>query len=303
MSQANPSSWVLDYLILSICWGTSFLLMREATLSFGPFLCAWLRVSIAALVLMPYIVQRGELPLMILHWRKMLAAGLLSCALPFSCYFYALSSLSTGLSSVLNATTPMFGALIAWVWLHEKPKPLRILGLLLGFMGITSLILSASKPGEMHNNQHLVAVLACLVATFCYGLGANYTQRYMRQFSPLLNATGCLVGASVALLIPALLDLPSEWPRLSSTLAIASSGLFSTAIAYALFFRIISKIGAARSMTITYLVSVIATALGLYVLDESITLWMVLSALLVLLGTALSSGLISGSKSSPSHTG
>jgi drug/metabolite transporter (DMT)-like permease len=298
MKKNSPSSWVLDYLILSICWGTSFLLMREATLSFGPFLCAWLRVSIAALVLVPYIVHRGEFFTLLKNWKKMVIAGLLSCAFPFCCYFYALSSLSTGLSSVLNATTPMFGALIAWVWLREKPKPLRVLGLLIGFIGITCLILSASKPGEMHNNQHVVAVSACLAATFCYGLGANYTQKYMREFSPLLNATGCLVGASVALLVPAILDLPSEWPTVSSTVAIVLSGVFSTAIAYALFFRIISKIGAARSMTITYLVSVIATVLGLYVLNESITILMVLSALLVLLGTALSSGLIQKSKSS-----
>ena len=292
MKATAPNTWVIDYLVLSICWGTSFLLMREATMSFGPFLCAWLRVSIAALVLIPYILKRNEFSILLKNWKKMVVAGLLSCALPFCCYFYALSALSTGLSSVLNATTPMFGALIAWVWLREKPKPLRILGLLLGFIGIICLILSASAPGEMHNNQHVVAILACLAATFCYGLGANYTQKYMREFSPMLNATGCLVGASAALLIPAALDLPHQWPTLSSSVAIVLSGVFSTAIAYALFFRIISKIGAARSMTITYLVSVIATVLGLYVLNESITVLMVLSALLVLLGTALSSGLI-----------
>jgi len=288
----TSNAWILDYLILSLCWGTSFLMMREATLSFGPFLCAWLRVSIAAVVLVPYIIRRGEMQTLLKNWRKMVIAGLLSCGIPFSCYFYALSSLSTGLSSILNATTPMFGALIAWVWLREKPKPLRILGLILGFIGISCLILNASQPGELHNSQHVVSILACLVATFCYGLGANYTQKFMREFSPLLNATGCLLGASVALLIPAWMDLPSEWPSLGSTVAIVLSGLFSTALAYALFFRIIASIGAARAMTITYLVSVIATGLGLYVLDESITLFMVLSAMLVLFGTALSSGLI-----------
>jgi len=292
MNEQGKSSWVPHYLILSLCWGTSFLLMQEATKSYGPFLSSWLRVSIASLILLPYIIARGEFPQLIAHWRNMIIAGLLSCAIPFTCYFYALTSLSTGLSSVLNATTPMFGALIAWIWLREKLNSLRIMGLLLGFLGITSLILNASQPGELHNTQHVIAVLACLVATFCYGLSANYSQKYMHSLSPMLNATGCLVAASVALLVPALLDLPSEWPSLSSTLAITLSGVFSTAAAYALFFRIISKIGAARSMTITYLVSLIGICLGLVVLDESITLVMIVSAMIVLLGTALSSGLI-----------
>ena len=292
MTEHKNTSWVIDYLILSICWGTSFLLMREATKSFGPFLCSWLRVSIASLILLPCIIEQGELGVLLKNWKKMTIAGLLSCAVPFSCYFYALTSLSTGLSSVLNATTPMFGALIAWIWLRERLTLLRVTGLMLGFLGVTSLILNASKPGELHNSHHVIAILACLLATFFYGLGANFTQKYMRNFSPMLNATGCLLGASIALFIPALFDLPTEWPTLSSTIAITLSGVFSTAVAYALFFRIISKIGAARSMTITYLVSVIATCLGLYVLDESITLIMVVSALIVLFGTALSSGLI-----------
>ena len=275
MKSPIQSSWLLDYMILSLCWGTSFLLMREASKSFGPFLSSWLRVSIACLILLPYIIEKGDFPQLIENWKKMVIAGLLSCAIPFCCFFYALTSLSTGLSSVLNATTPLFGALIAWVWLGEKLNPLRVAGLLLGFLGISSLILNASQPGELHNTQHVIAILACLLGTFCYGLAANYSQKYMSNFSPMFNATGCLIGAS--------------W---SSTLAITLSGVFSTAAAYALFFRIISKIGAARSMTITYLVSLIATCLGLYVLDESITLIMVASALVVLMGTALSSGLV-----------
>lgn len=297
MNQQVKSPWVLDYLILSLCWGTSFILMREATKSFGPFLCSWLRVTIASLILLPYIIGKGEWPQLIEHWQKMMIAGLFSCVIPFCCYFYALTSLSTGLSSVLNATTPMFGALIAWIWLKEKLNALRVTGLLLGFLGITSLIFNASQPGELHNAHHVIAILACLLATFFYGLAANFSQKHMRNFSPMLNATGCLIGASVALFVPAILDLPSEWPSLSSTLAITLSGVFSTAAAYALFFRIISKIGAARSMTITYLVSLIAICLGLYVLDESISLVMIASAMIVLLGTALSSGLITRQQS------
>jgi drug/metabolite transporter (DMT)-like permease len=292
MKSPIQSSWLLDYMILSICWGTSFLLMREASMSFGPFLSSWLRVSIASLILLPYIIEKGDLPRLVENWKKMVIAGLLSCAIPFCCFFYALTSLSTGLSSVLNATTPLFGALIAWFWLGEKLNALRVAGLLLGFLGVSSLILNASQPGELHNTQHVIAILACLLGTFCYGLAANYSQKYMSNFSPMFNATGCLIGASVALFVPALLDLPKDWPSWSSTLAITLSGVFSTAAAYALFFRIISKIGAARSMTITYLVSLIATCLGLYVLDESITLVMVASALVVLMGTALSSGLV-----------
>jgi drug/metabolite transporter (DMT)-like permease len=284
--------WVPDFVLLAVLWGSSFLFMREGAHEFGPFPTAWVRISLAALILTPILVWRREVPLLVTHWRKAMSAGLLNAGIPFACYAYALMHINTGLTSILNATTPLFGALIAWFWLGDKLNATRALGLALGFTGVV--LLASDVPGGISFKEggSGLAVAACLLATFCYGISGSFTKRYLQNVPSLVTTTGSLWGASLGLGIPALLAWPSETPSLHAWAALGIAGLMCTALAYVLFFRLMTRTGPARAMTVTYLIPVFANLLGVIFLDEIVTHWMMGCAVVIVAGTALASGLV-----------
>jgi drug/metabolite transporter (DMT)-like permease len=207
--------WVPDFVLLSVLWGSSFLFMREGAHEFGPFPTSWVRVTLAALILTPVLVWRREVPVLVVHWRQAMSAGVLNAGIPFACYAYALMHINTGLTSILNATTPLFGALIAWFWLGDKLTATRALGLALGFTGVV--LLASDVPGGISFKEggSGLAVAACLVATFCYGISGSFTKRYLQNVPSLVTTTGSLWGASLGLGIPALLTWPDAPPQLA----------------------------------------------------------------------------------------
>ena len=288
--------WVPEFVLLALLWGSSFLFMREGTHEFGPFATAWVRISLAALILTPVLIWRREVRVLQQHWRPALSSGLLNAGIPFACYAYALMHINTGLTSILNATTPLFGALIAWVWLGDKLNVTRALGLALGFTGVV--LLASDVPGgiSFKAGGSGLAVVACLVATFCYGVAGSFTKRHLQNVPSLVTTTGSLWGASLGLTVPALLSWPSDMPSLHAWAALGIAGLLCTALAYVLYFRLMARTGPARAMTVTYLIPVFANVFGVILLDEVVTHWMLGCALVVVLGTALASGLIQRKK-------
>ena len=288
----NWREWVPDFVLLAVLWGSSFLFMREGAHEFGPFATSWVRVTLAALILSPVLVWRREVPVLVAHWREAMSAGLLNAGIPFACYAYALMHINTGLTSILNATTPLFGALIAWFWLGDKLNAARALGLALGFTGVV--LLASDVPGgiSFREGGSGLAVAACLVATFCYGISGSFTKRYLQNVPSLVTTTGSLWGASLGLGIPALLTWPDTAPTLHAWAALGIAGLLCTALAYVLFFRLMTRTGPARAMTVTYLIPVFANLLGVIFLDEVVTHWMMGCAVVIVVGTALASGLV-----------
>ncbi len=288
--------WVPEFVLLALLWGSSFLFMREGAHEFGPFATAWVRISLAALILTPVLIWRREVRVLKQHWRPALSSGLLNAGIPFACYAYALMHINTGLTSILNATTPLFGALIAWVWLGDKLNVTRALGLALGFTGVV--LLANDVPGgiSFKAGGSGFAVVACLVATFCYGVAGSFTKRYLHNVPSLVTTTGSLWGASLGLTVPALLSWPSDMPSLHAWGALGIAGLLCTALAYVLYFRLMARTGPARAMTVTYLIPVFANVFGVIFLDEMVTHWMMECALVIVLGTALASGLIQRKK-------
>ena len=137
MSHASKA-WKLDFVLLAAIWGASFLFMRMGALELGVMATAGLRVGIASIFLLPLLLARGLGPVLRNHWKQVLVVGILNSAIPIACFSYALLSITTGLTSILNATTPLFGAVIAWLWLKDKPNGLRTLGLTIGFVGVPS---------------------------------------------------------------------------------------------------------------------------------------------------------------------
>lgn len=289
----SPKSWITDFLLLAAIWGSSFLFMRIGTVEFGPLPTAAVRVTIAALFLLPLVWLRNLLPVLRQNWKRVLFVGLLNSGIPFACFSFALLSISTGLSAILNATVPMFGALIAWVWLKDKPTASRILGLVIGFAGVALL---AWDPSTFKPNASGVApgwaVLACLLAGVCYGISASYTKRYLSGLPPLVTAAGSQIGATLGLALPALWLWPARMPGASAWLALLAVGVVCTGIAYILFFRVIENAGPARALSVTFVVPVFAVLYGVLFLGESVTPWMVGCAGVIVGGTALATGLL-----------
>jgi drug/metabolite transporter (DMT)-like permease len=204
-----------------------------------------------------------------------------------------LLSITTGLSAILNATVPMFGALVAWVWLKDKPALSRIAGIVMGFGGIALLAwdkatfrpdASGAAPGW--------AVLACLLACLCYGIAASFTKKYMGGIDPMVTAAGSQMGATLGLMVPAIWLWPARTPSTSAWLAMLVLGVACTGIAYILYFRLIASAGPQRTLTVTFLIPVFAVFYGAIFLREIITSWMLLCAVVIVCGTALATGLI-----------
>jgi drug/metabolite transporter (DMT)-like permease len=292
-AQASPKSWVSDLLLLAAIWGSSFLFMRIGTVEFGALPTAGVRVAIAAAFLLPLVWLRGLLPVLRNNWKRIFFIGLLNSGIPFACFAFALLSISTGLSAILNATVPMFGALVAWVWLKDKPNASRVLGLLIGFAGVALLAWDkASFKPDASGVAPGWAVLACLLACLCYGISASYTKRYLSGLPPLVTAAGSQIGATLGLALPALWLWPTHMPGGAAWLALLAVGVLCTGIAYIVFFRLIANAGPQRALSVTFLVPVFAVLYGVLFLRESVTPWMLLCAGVIVCGTALSTGLL-----------
>lgn len=285
--------WQTEFLVLAMIWGASFLFMRTAAVEFGALLTAGLRVGIAALFLLPLLLLRGQGPVLRAHWKPVFLIGVFNSALPFALYAFAVQHITTGLSSILNATVPLFGAMVAWAWLGDRPTLSRAIGLGIGFLGV--LLLAAGEASFTPHSSGIAplwAVAACLLATLSYGLSANFAKRFIPHVPPLATATGSQMGATLALLVPSLLTLPPASPSLQAWGALVVVGVVSTGVAYILYFRLIDQTGPARALTVTFLVPVFAIAYGVLLLGEHITPWMIACGVVIVVGTGLASGLL-----------
>jgi drug/metabolite transporter (DMT)-like permease len=282
-------SILIDFISLAAMWGASFLFMRMGAAEFGVFATAGLRVAIAAAFLIPILWFSG-------HWGELqrkagaiLFIGLLNSGIPFALFSYAVLSITTGLTSILNATVPLFGAVIAWLWLKDRPTNSRILGLLIGFGGV---ILLAGEKASFKPGGTGWAVLACLLATVCYAFAASFTKRYLTGVHPLATATGSQIGASIGLALPTLWFWPAQMPGLKPWLALVALGVVCTGVAYILYFRLIERAGPARALAVTFVVPVFALTYGGLFLGEQLTLWMLVCGVIIICGTALATGLL-----------
>ena len=288
-----PRNWATDFVLLAAMWGASFLFTRMGVVEFGPLPTAAMRVAVAALFLTPLVWLRGLLPELYKHWKKVAFMGMLNSGIPFACFAFALLSISTGLSAILNASVPMFGAVVAWLWLKDKPTRSRILGLLMGFAGVAMLAWdAASFKSGASGIAPAWAVLACLLGCVCYALSASYTQRFLVGVSPLVTSAGSMLGASAGLALPAALLWPTHNPSARAWLAVGVVGVMCTGLAYILFFRLIKNAGPAKALSVTFLVPVFAVLYGALFLGEVVTPWMLLCAAVIVCGTALSTGLL-----------
>lgn len=283
----------LDLLILSALWGASFLFMSIAVPEFGPVVLAELRVVIASLFLLPILMLRADVGELKTHWKKLATVGTLNSAIPFILLPFSTLYLTGGFAAILNATSPLWAALIAWVWLSARLNISRVAGFIIGFAGVIVLVWDKAS---FDLGGVSLAILAAIVASIFYGIGANYTKKYMQGISPLAIATGSQIGAAVVLLPGALALWPAGPISIQAWAAIITMGIVSTGLAYIIYFRLIANVGPASAITVTYLVPGFALFWGALVLDEIVTATMIVGCAIIFAGTALATGLLPRNK-------
>jgi drug/metabolite transporter (DMT)-like permease len=281
-----------ELVLLAALWGASFLFMRLGAHEFGPIPLAAVRVGLASVMLIPLLASRGLLGELRTHWRGLLVVGALNGAIPFTLFSFAALSITAGLSSIVNATTPLWTAVVAFVWLRQGLTALRALGLVIGFAGVAFLAWDKAsfRPGADHSG--LLAVLACAGATLCYGIAANATRRFLSGVPPLVVATGSQFAAALMLALPAAWLWPAEPPSATAWGAVLALAALCTALAYILYFRLMSRVGPTNAVSVTFLIPLFAMLWGALFLQEAVTAQMVAGGAIVLVGIALALGLV-----------
>ena len=296
--------WLIDLVLLAALWGASFLFMRVGAAEFGALPAAAARVAIATLFLMPIALWRGHGPGLARHWKAIFGVGIFNSGLPFALYCFALLTITGGLAAVLNATAPMFGALVAWAWFSERPRGSRVLGLVIGFVGVVMLAgHTVGLRSGAEGRAALWAVLACLGGCLCYGIAASATRRWLGGVAPLATAAGSQMGAAVFLALPAIWLWPAQLPGARAWWALLVLGVLCTGVAYILYFRLIEAAGPARALTVTFLVPVFAAFYGAVFLGEHITSRTLACAAVIVCGVALSVGALGFGRSEKTPAG
>ena len=277
---------LLRLLLLSAIWGGSFLLIRIGAPALGPVPLMEARVLLAALFLAAVaLVLRRPLAWRT-HWRHYLLVGFLNSALPFLLFGYAALTLSAAMLSILNATSPLWGALIGAAWQRAPLGRRTLAGLALGVAGVGLLVgfdRVALQPGAG------AAIAASLAAALCYAVASNYTKA-AKTVEPFANAHGSMWAASL-LLLPALLAFPpAATPAAGIVAIVAVLGVVCTGVAYLLYFRLIDDIGAAPALTVTFLIPLFGTFFGWLFLDEAVGWHTLAGGAVVIAGTALVTG-------------
>ena len=266
----GPREWLL-LLVLSMLWGGSFFFGKIAVGEWPPLVVVLSRCALAAGVL--YLVLRARgLDLVVggAMWRSFFAMGLLNNLIPFCLIFWSQTQLASGLSAILNATTPVFGVIVAHiVGLNERATPLKIAGVLAGLCGVAILMGPDAVSGL---SGSLLAQLAGLGAALSYGFSGLYGRRF-RDLPPLVTATGQLTATSM-MMVPVVLVFAPPWalpvPSWQAAGALVGLALVSTALAYVIFFEIMRRAGATNVMLVTFLIPVSAILLGVGLLGESL---------------------------------
>jgi drug/metabolite transporter (DMT)-like permease len=271
--------------VLSVLWGGSFFFAGVSLRELPPFTVVFLRVALAAIILLPVVwLYRTRFPESLSGWKPFFAFALLNNVLPFSLIVVSQTYIPSGLASVLNATTPLFTVLVMAAAGDEKLYARRMAGVTVGLIGV---IVLHGQSFDFEARQS-VGILLCLAAAFFYGLSALYARRKLLDSPPLATAAFQLMASSLVMaVVAAAVERPWQLPLpgIATWLAITGSAALSTALAYIIFFRILRRAGSTNVMLVTLLIPVTAILLGVLVLGEAISLREIVGA--VVIGSAL----------------
>ena len=280
----SARGWSL-FAAVSVIWGMPYLFIKIAVEEVSPSVMAWSRLTLAALVLLPVAWRLGALRGLGERWRILTAFAAVEMAVPWPLLGFGEVHVSSSLAAILIATVPLFVALLATRFDHaERPTRTRLLGMLIGLAGVVALVgIDIGSQGD-----ELLGAAAILVVAFLYAIGPMIVKRRLSDVDPL-GPVAASLGIAALLVTPfALADVPDSVPSADTLASLAVLGLLCSALAFLLFFRLIAEIGPGRATVITYINPVVALALGVAVLDESVTTGVAVGLLLILAGSWLS---------------
>jgi drug/metabolite transporter (DMT)-like permease len=286
------------FVALGILWGLPYFFIKVAVREVSPFALAFSRVLLAAIILMPIAWRRGALRSLAKHKAPIVAFGLVEFAIPFSLISLGERWISSSVTGILIAMVPLSIALIQrFFGIREALGGWRMAGLAIGFIGVAALL----GTGPISGLLGWAGVGCMLVSTLCYAVGPLIIQRHLHGLDSIGPLAASLVVASVILLIPAALEIPSSLPSANALVSIAVLGIVCTAIAMLLMFYLVRHAGASRASVITYINPVVATLLGVLVLDEHLGIGGFIAFALILLGSWLATRGTLTRTSSPSE--
>lgn len=270
-------------ILLSAIWGGSFLFLRIAAPVLGALPLTEVRIGCGAVFL--FVVGR------LLHrrvealkrWKYFLVLGLFNCALPFFMFSYAARTLSASMMSILNATAPLWGSLIAALWLRQLPSARAVVGLVLGVAGVALLVGGdrlSMQPGAS------AAIAAALVAAFSYAVG-THCAKSASGVDPFANAHGSMWAAVIVVAPAAVLAPLPAVPGIGVAAAALTLGIVCTGVAYLIYFRLVEDLGAASALTVTFLIPLFGVLWGRVFLSEPVRWNTIAGGAIVLVGTAL----------------
>lgn len=275
--------------LLSTLWGMSFLFMRVASPEFGAVPLVMVRMGVAAMVLLPLMSIRHYRRLAWENKTPLLVLSLTNHVVPFSLLAFATISLEAGFTSLINATTPIFTALIGALAFATPVLRQQYVGLGVAFLGVY--VLSADRLDFSVGGDGWF-ILAALGASFCYGIAGNYSKARLAHLPIRVVVGGSTLISGLILLVPGLLLWPDTMPSMQGWLNALALALFSTALAFFIYFQLLANAGATATSTVTFLVPVSALLWGYLILGEVLSLQILIGMIITLLGTAIATRLI-----------
>lgn len=283
IADAKERAWLapLELVALAAIWGVSFMFQRVAAPEFGTAVLSELRLAFGALILMPFLWRRrAAFPARV--WPKVILLGAINCAVPFALFAWAAQHAPAGVSAITNATSVLFTALIGFLFFSERIGPRRAIALLAGFAGVAVL-----ASGETAGASLGWAVAAGCVASFLYGVAGHWLRRYFSDLPQAALAAATLGAAAVLTLPFAITQWPAQPVSTNAWLSAILLGVLCTGLAYAVYYRLVQRIGASRAVTVTYLVPLFAVGWAWWLLDEPLTLSMGAAGALILGSVAI----------------
>lgn len=280
---------IVYLLILAAMWGASFLFMRVSVPEFGAVPMMTLRVLLAGLILLPLVFIKKRQRIMMDNWKVIAVVGVINSAIPFTLIAYSTLYVTAGFASVLNAATPMFASLIAFLWIGHRPSKAAVFGLCIGVFGV---ILLVWNKLDFSQSRSVLAIAAGLGGTLFYGIAANYSKQKLVGVDSLSIAAGSLIAAGLFLLPFSLIWWPESMPSNAGWINLVILSLACTAYAQLIYFKLIENAGATNATTVTFLIPVFGLLWGFLFLDEVFEINTLIAAIVILLGTGMTTGLI-----------
>ena len=263
---------------LAAIWGSAFMFIKISAVDFGPILLVTLRLLIAGLVFMPLLLRKKYRFLFKSHLPGIIIIAIFSNALPFTLFAFASLGATSNMLGILNGTTAFLTTLIAYFWLNESISSKQIIGLCLGFLGVIILVNPAN------GSSTVIASMCALLGSLCYAFNGNYLEKFHSNSNKKVLIGWSMLFGGLFMTPFAFFNLPDAIPNLNSFLALLWLAVVSTGIGYLGYIRLINRIGAVKTSTLTYLLPVFSIIWGAIFLQEKITLIILGGFLFVMMG-------------------